>query len=153
MVAGIKATFAQKIAILRVNDIMAYSWLSGDDVVSNIFANEDSFDDSDSESGDDIYGYLGAFAVSRDELVEESRILAVDEFEADELSSEDERSNNEELLNTCSESDSEQTNQSGMEDDSRYEDDGSGSIVPDPGRLSEHNDEANDIDEVVSDVT
>ena len=133
-------TFAQKIGILRVNDIMAYSQLSGDDVVSNIFANEDSFDDNDSESGDDIYGYLGAFAVSRDELVEESHILAVDEFEADELSSEDERSNNEELLNTCSESDSEQTNQSGMEDDSRYEDDGSSSIVPDPGRLSEHSD-------------
>ena len=132
---------------------MAYSRLSGDDVVSNIFANEDSFDDSDSESGDDIYGYLGAFAVSRDELVEESRILAVDEFEADELSSEDERSNNEELLNTCSESDSEQTNQFGMEDDSRYEDDGSGSIAPDPGRLSEHSDEANDIDEVVSEIT
>ena len=59
---------------------MAFSRLLGDDVVSNIFENEDSFDDSDGESGDDIYGYLGAFAVSRDELVEESCILAVDEF-------------------------------------------------------------------------
>ena len=98
---------------------MAYSWLSGDNVVSNSFANKDSFDDSNSESRDDIYGYLGAFAVSRDELVEESHVLAVDEFEADELSSEDTHSNNEELLNTYSESDSKQTNQSGMEDDRR----------------------------------
>ena len=71
---------------------MAYSWLSGDDVVSNIFANEESFDDSDSESGDDIYGYLDAFAMSCCELVEESHILTgVDEV--DELSSEDALSN------------------------------------------------------------
>ena len=71
---------------------MAYSWLSGDDVVSNIFVNEESFDDSDSESGDDIYGYLDAFAMSCCELVEESHILTgVDEV--DELSSEDALSN------------------------------------------------------------
>ena len=47
--------------------------------------------DSDRESGDDIYGYLGAFAVFRDELVEESCILAVNECEADNKSSEDAR--------------------------------------------------------------
>ena len=131
---------------------MAYSRISGDDVVSNIFADEDSFDDSDSESGDDIYGYLGAFAISRNELVKESRILTVDEFKVDEVSNEYLLSINEELLNACSKSDSKQTNQSDMEDDSRYEGNGSGSIVPDPGRLSEHSDEANDMDEVVSEV-
>ena len=70
--------------------------------------------------------------MSHDELVEDSRILAANEFEVDELSSEDVCQKNE-LLNTCSESDSEQTNQSGMEDDSRYEDDESSSTVPDPG--------------------
>ena len=52
-------------------------------------------------------------------------------------------------LDTCSksESESEQANQSGMKDDSRYKGSGSGSIVPDPGRLSQHNNEANDMDE------
>ena len=119
MVAGIKVTFRQKIGILHASNIMAYSRLLEDDVVSNIFADEDSFDDSDSESRDDIYGYLGAFAMSCDELVEESCTLTVDEFEADELSSEDALSNNEELLDTCSESDIKLTNQSGMKDDSR----------------------------------
>ena len=117
---------------------MAYSWLSGDDVVSNIFVDEESFDDSDSESGDGVYGYLGAFAMSRDELVEESHILTgIDEFKVDELSSEDALSSNKELLDTCSESDSEQTKQFVMEDDSRYKGDGSGSIVPDLGRPTE----------------
>ena len=43
-----------------VNDIMAYSRISKDDVISGIFDAEETFDDSDSESGDDIYGYLGA---------------------------------------------------------------------------------------------
>ena len=54
-------------------------------------------------------------------------------------------------LDTCSKSESEskQANQSGMEEDSRYKGRGSSSIVPDPGRLLQHNDEANDMDEVV----
>ena len=47
---------------------MAYSWLSADNVVSHILVDEDNFDDSDSEIGEDIYGYLGAFALSRAEL-------------------------------------------------------------------------------------
>ena len=102
-----KSNLHTKIGILQLSDIMAYLRLSGDDVVSNIFVDEESFDDSDSESGDDVNGYLGAFAMSCDELVEESCILTVDEFEADELSSEEALSNNEELLDTCSESDSE----------------------------------------------
>ena len=68
----IKAGFVQNIGILRVSDIMAYSRLSVNDVLSNVFANEDSFDDSDSESGDDIYGYLGAFTLSRGELERET---------------------------------------------------------------------------------
>ena len=42
-----------------------------------------SLDDSDSESGDDIYGYLGAFVLPRGELEEELCILTggVDEVE------------------------------------------------------------------------
>ena len=66
---------------------MAYSRLSADNVVSHIFEDEDSFDDSD--SGEDIYGYLGAFALSRHELEEESCILirGVDEEEEDQISS------------------------------------------------------------------
>ena len=103
-----KSNLHTKIGILQLSDIMAYLRLLGDDVVSNIFVVEESFNDSDSESGDDVYGYLGAFAMSCDEPVEESCILTgVDEFEADELSSEEALSNNEELLDTCSESDSE----------------------------------------------
>ena len=47
------------------------------DVVSNIFVDEESFDDSDSESGDDIYGYLGAVAMPCSKLLEESCILTV----------------------------------------------------------------------------
>ena len=41
---------------------MAYSQLSADNVVSHIFRNDDSFDDRDSKSGKDIYGYFSAFA-------------------------------------------------------------------------------------------
>ena len=47
---------------------MAHSWLSVDNVVSHILEDEDSFDDSDSEIREDIYGYLGAFALSHAEL-------------------------------------------------------------------------------------
>ena len=39
---------------------MAYSRLSGDDAVSTIFADKESLNDSNSESGEDLYGYLGA---------------------------------------------------------------------------------------------
>jgi len=45
-----------------------------DNVFSNTFGDEDSFDDSDSESRDDIYGYLGTFAMPCGELEKESRI-------------------------------------------------------------------------------
>ena len=63
-VAVIKGRFAQNIDILHINDIiMAYSRLSSNKVVSHIFEDKDSFDDSDSKSGEDIYGYLGAFAL------------------------------------------------------------------------------------------
>ena len=61
-------TFAQSMVILHVNDIMAYSWILGDDIVSSIFADEETFDDSD--SGDDVYGYLGACTIPRGELIE-----------------------------------------------------------------------------------
>ena len=109
----------QNIEILHVNDVMAYSRLSADNLVSHIFGHEDSFDDSDSESGEDIYGYLGAFALSRHELEEESRILTggVDE-EEDQISSEDALANNEEPLgeDLCG-SNIEQASHSAIEDD------------------------------------
>ena len=74
--------------ILRINDIMAYSRISGDDIVSSSFADEETFDDSDSDSdsGDDVYGYLGARAIARGELIEESNVLTggADEGENDE---------------------------------------------------------------------
>jgi len=115
LVSRIKVTFAQNIGIMHINDIMAYSQLSGDDVLTNIFGDEESLDDSDSESGDDIYGYLGTFVLPRDEL-EELRILTgVDKVE-NELSGEHTLSNNEEPLgDTHSESDMEQSDHSGMD--------------------------------------
>ena len=121
---------------------MAYSWLSGDDVLTNIFGDEESLDDSDSESGDDIYGYLGAFVLPHDELEEESHILTgVDEVE-NELSGEHTLSNNEEPLgDTHSESDMEQSDHSCVEYD---EMDASGSIVADLETFSQHSNEAND---------
>ena len=78
-------TFAQSMVILRVNDIMAYSRISGDDIVSSIFADEETFNDSDSDSRDDVYGYLGAHAIPRRELIEESNVLTggADEGEND----------------------------------------------------------------------
>jgi len=49
------------------------SWLiMAGDVV---FAEEESYDNSDSESGDDIYGYLGQFALPRVELEKEAHNL------------------------------------------------------------------------------
>ena len=54
-------------------------------------------------------------------------------------------SNNEEHLGDIhSESDMKQSDHSGMEDDSRYERDASGSIVADSETYSQHSNEAND---------
>ena len=117
LVSRIKVTFAQNIGIMHINDIMAYSQLSGDDVLTNIFGDEESLDDSDSESGDDIYGYLGTFVLPHGELEEQSCILTggVDEAE-NELSGKCTLSNNEEPLgDTHSESDMEQSDHSGMD--------------------------------------
>ena len=95
----IKGRFAHDIDILCVSDMMAYSYLSADNVVSQVFKNEDSFDDSDSERREGIYGCLGAFALSHTELQEESCIVTggVEKAE-DRLSSEDKLPNNEEPL-------------------------------------------------------
>ena len=74
---------------------MAFSRISAEDVLQNVFEDEQSLDDSDSEDGEDIYGYLGAFVVPRGELEGESRrlsrrrLLDVDGGD-DEESSEDE---------------------------------------------------------------
>ena len=168
----IKGEFTQNIDILRVNDKMAYSWLSADNVVSHIFEDGDSFDDSDSKSGEDIYGYLGAFALSRHELEEEMRILTggMDEGE-DQISSEDALANNEEPLgdNQC-ESNIEQASYSAIEDVGRTECDATAMELTNPSidggnegdatdsvplaseSLSQHSIEANDM-EIVSNFT
>ena len=125
---------------------MAYSRISGDDIVSSIFADEETFDDSDSDSGDDVYGYLGACAIPRGELIEESNVLTggADEGENDE----DALSNNEDTLSA---------NYYDMEDigdEIRHEDDASSSNVLGQGRLSAHSDEDNNVhmDEAVSEI-
>ena len=149
----IKAGFAQNLGILRVSDIMAYSRLSVDDVVSTIFADEESFDDSDSESGEDIYGYLGAFSLCRGELEEESRNLTggVDETE-DRVSSEDSLSNKEERLGeTLDERDMEQSSHPSVENTSGNEGDANGGMLPEVESLAQHSDETNDM-EVVSEL-
>ena len=168
----IKGRFAQNIDILRINDIMAYLQLSADNVVSHIFEDEDSFDDSDNESGEDIYGYLGVFALSRHELEEESRILTggMDEGE-DQISSEDALANNEEPLgdNPC-ESNIKQASYSAIGDVGRTECDVTAMELTNPSvdggnegdatdsvplaseSLSQHSIEANDM-EIVSDLT
>ena len=86
----------QSIVILHVNDIMAYSRIL--DVVSNIFEDEETFN---SESGDDVYGYLGARAIPHGELIEELNVLTGG---ADEVgNNEDTLSNNEDTLSdSCS---------------------------------------------------
>ena len=118
----IKGRFAQNIDILRISDIMAFSRLSVDNVISHILEDEDSFDDSDSETGD-VYGCLGAFSLSRAELEEESHALTGGAEEAENpLSSEDELTNNEEPLeDDLCDTNNEQTNYSAVEDDSSNE--------------------------------
>ena len=132
--------------ILRVNDIMAYSRISGDNIVSSIFADEETFDDSDSDSRDDVYRYLGARAIPRRELIEESNVLTggADEGENDENT----LSNNEDTLSA---------NYYDVEDigdEIRHKDDASSSNVLGQGRLSPHSDEDNIVhmDEAVSEI-
>ena len=78
---------------------MAFSQISADDVLENIFEDEQSLDESNSEDGKDIYiyGYLGAFVVPRGDLEDESRHLSgstrlsnVDDDEDEPIDDEDE---------------------------------------------------------------
>ena len=80
LVAGIKGTFARNISILCVCDIMAYSQLSGDDVVSTIFADKEGNNDSENRQDIWIYGYLGA----REELMEEAHSLIRNDRESED---------------------------------------------------------------------
>jgi len=66
---------------------MATPRYSAGEVLSSVFDEEDSFDDSGSESGDDIYAYLGEPMIPREELEEEARDLMEDR---DDSSSADE---------------------------------------------------------------
>lgn len=63
---------------------MAFSRLSAEDVLANVIDDEKSLDGSDSEDGEDIYGYLGAFVVPRGELEDESQVLSRRLLEVDE---------------------------------------------------------------------
>ena len=56
---------------------MAFSQISAEDVPETVFEDEQSLDDSNSEDGEDIYGYLGAFVVPRVKLEGELRHLSV----------------------------------------------------------------------------
>lgn len=129
---------------------MAYSRISGDDIVSSIFADEETFDDSDSDSGDDVYGYLGARAIPRGELIEELSALTggADEAENDE----DTLSNNEE--DSLSTSNSNYFDVEDVGDEIRHEDDASSSSVLGQERLSPRSDEDNNVhmDEAVSEI-
>ena len=78
---------------------MAISRISAEDVLENVFEDEQSLDDSDSEDGEDIYGYLGAFVVPRVELEGESRHLSVRiNGDNDETSSDDGESDEPSLM-------------------------------------------------------
>ena len=55
---------------------MAFSRILAD-VLENVFEDEQNLHDSDSEDGNDIYGYVGAFVVARVELEGKSRHLSV----------------------------------------------------------------------------
>ena len=72
---------------------MVYSWILAEDVLDEIFEDEQSLDYSNSEDGKDIYGYLGAFVVPRGELEDKSRRLTrrslLDIDGNDEVSSQD----------------------------------------------------------------
>ena len=58
MVAVIKGRFVQNVDILHISYIVAYLWLSAGNVVSHILEDEDSFDDSNSKIGEDIWALL-----------------------------------------------------------------------------------------------
>ena len=142
-----------------------------DNVVSHILEDEDSFNDRDSEISEDIYGYLGAFALSCAELEEESRALTGGAEEAENLlSSEVELANNKEPLeDDLCDTKIEQTKYSAVEDNSSneydatameltnpstdfgYEGDTTGRILPALESLSQHSNEINDM-EVVSEL-
>ena len=164
LVAVIKGRFVQNIDILCVSDIMAYSQISVDNVVSHILEDEDSFDDSDSETGEDILLLCHALNLKK------SHALTGGAEEAENpLSSEDELANNKQPLeDDLCDTNIEQTNYSTVEDDSSNECDAiameltnpstdfagnegdtTGSILPTLESLSQHSNEVNDM-EVVS---
>ena len=54
---------------------MASGRLSADNVLGTLFDDELGLDESDSEDGDDVYGYLGEAILRRSEIEAESRLL------------------------------------------------------------------------------
>ena len=80
---------------------MAFSQISAEDVLENVFEDEQSLDDSDSEDGEDIYGYLGAFVVLRVKLEGKSQHLSVRINGGNDETSSHDREFNEPSLMEC----------------------------------------------------
>ena len=59
---------------------MASHRLSAENVVGTLFEDELSLDESDSEDGEDVYGYLGEPILRRSEIEAESRLLLHDDL-------------------------------------------------------------------------
>ena len=57
---------------------MASNRLSAESVLGTLFEDEFSLDESDSEDGEDVYGYLGEHVLRRNEIEAESRLLDED---------------------------------------------------------------------------
>lgn len=93
---------------------MASNRLSAENVLGTLLADELSLDESDSEDGEDIYGYLGEPILSRSEIEAESRLLLhedlgrkdLDEFEDTD---EDYMYNDEESVHVARSGDSDNT--------------------------------------------
>ena len=66
---------------------MASDRLSAESVLGTLFEDEFSLDESDSEDGEDVYGYLGKHVLRRNEIEAESRLL--DEDLEEDLDNED----------------------------------------------------------------
>ena len=68
---------------MRINDIMAADQLSVESVLGTIFDDEYSLDESDSEDGEDIYGYLGEPVLYCSEIEAESLLLVERDTDGD----------------------------------------------------------------------
>ena len=144
---------------------MASSRYSAGDVLSSVFAEEEIFDDSDSEIGDDIYGYLVEYTLPREELEEEARGLMggrdhscssdlAGQSIASNLASNSEEPDEERFEGTRSSDDGSHSLHSNMEVTSLSREHETEDMVVDPASPTLRSDVASSIgEEVVSEVT